>query len=395
MAPPRVTDAQLDELHVAIDELLRREPNHKAPAKLVAIHRAWTLDAEVGNGGFAQYLWNHRDTPAPRPTLADRLRRRTPTGTSPARDATKALMRLAIKDGAKLLAQARKRLDADPREKRRFLHEDFFAGHTSIRGDLAPLSDAWYALRPTVRSRISAALRLELDSDVTLTAAAIGGATWLVARRLGVRGARVDRTIAGHTLLEWATRANAHEVVQWLLDHGADPDRVGFNTLRPLHHAAMHNALDAAKLLLAAGADAGAGVPDWGDRTAAVLAREHRHDELATLLARAARQAATGTRGPASRVATKLPTAKRVAAKLPTAKRMAAKLPTAKRVAAKLPTAKRVAAKLPTAKRVTAKRVTAKRVTAKRVTAKRVTAKRVTAKRVTAKLPTAKRVACR
>jgi ankyrin repeat protein len=29
-------------------------------------------------------------------------------------------------------------------------------------------------------------------------------------------------------------------VVQWLLDHGADPNRVGFNTVRPIHHAAMH-----------------------------------------------------------------------------------------------------------------------------------------------------------
>lgn len=290
MAPRKATTVQLDQLHVAIDTFLRREPHGKPPAALVAIHRAWILDAEVGNGGFAQYFWNHRDTPAPRPTRIDRILKRTPTGTSPAKDASKALARLGIEDGAKLLAQARKRLDANPVEKQRFLKEGFFEGTTSLREDLAPLSDAWYKLRPTVRGRIDTALRESLDSDATLMAAAIGGATWLVARKLSVRGVRVDRPIGGFTLLEWATRANEHEVVQWLLDHGADPDRVGFNTVRPIHHAAMHGSLESAKLLLAAGADARAGVPDWGDETAEQLARGRGFDELATLLARASRK---------------------------------------------------------------------------------------------------------
>jgi ankyrin repeat protein len=194
------------------------------------------------------------------------------------------------------LAQARRRLDADPKEKQRFLKQDFFKGDTSLRDELESLSATWFKLRPTVRRRIDAALQKCLDNDATLTAAAIGGATWLVARMLGVRGARVDRTVGDFTLLEWATRANEREVVQWLLAHGADPNRLGFNTVRPIHHAAMHNSIDAAKLLIAAGADASVGVPDWGDETAEQLARRRGFDELATLLARAAKKR-TATRG--------------------------------------------------------------------------------------------------
>lgn len=286
MASHRVTAHQLDELYVAIDEFLRREPLVKAPA-LRTVHRAWRLDAEVSNGGFAQFFWNCPDTRAPRPTRVDRILNRTPVGTSPAQEAGQALRRLGIKDGAVLLAQARKRLDADEKEKKQFHREPFFKGTTRVRQDLVPLSDAWFKLRPSARSRINHGLVDLLERDVTLLAAVVGGAKWLVARRLGIRGARVDRIIEGHTPLEWATRANQHEVVAWLLEHGADPNRVGFNTVRPIHHAAMHGARESAERLLAAGADPTAGVPDWGDLDAVDLARRYDHVELATRLSRA------------------------------------------------------------------------------------------------------------
>jgi ankyrin repeat protein len=55
-------------------------------------------------------------------------------------------------------------------------------------------------------------------------------------------------------------KRNAVEAVQWLLDHGADPDAGWWHwdaEVTPLHLAAAHGHAEVVRLLLQAGADPG------------------------------------------------------------------------------------------------------------------------------------------
>jgi uncharacterized protein len=93
--------------------------------------------------------------------------------------------------------------------------------------------------------------------------------------------ARSRNTLA-NTALNAAAAANRIEVARLLLERGADPNSRQHNAISPLHSAAFNGNLDMVKLLLEHHADPGAITEE--NRTAAGMAEEKGHEEIATLL---------------------------------------------------------------------------------------------------------------
>ncbi len=145
-----------------------------------------------------------------------------------------------------------------------------------------------YGLTPTIQAAIngnSEIITILLDAGADPNAITLQGDTALMnAAKTGAvqgvealldAGAEVDArdTYTYQTPLMWATASNQSEVVDLLIQHGADVNAVsaellfsGINQggvqgdfpnggLTSLHHAARENALESAQLLLAAGAD--------------------------------------------------------------------------------------------------------------------------------------------
>lgn len=105
----------------------------------------------------------------------------------------------------------------------------------------------------------------------------------------------------GQSALMWATSQNNPDMVELLLDHGADPDMksvfrnwqrrvtveprkkiMADGGLSPLHYAARENCIDCARALIAAGADIDIEDPDRV--TPLVMAVMNRHFDLAAML---------------------------------------------------------------------------------------------------------------
>jgi ankyrin repeat protein len=85
------------------------------------------------------------------------------------------------------------------------------------------------------------------------------------------------------TALHAAVSANQPQIVEWLLDAGADPNARQQIDYTPLMGAAANARLDMIDLLLARGADPSLTTTDG--KTAADLAREHGHEDIAARLA--------------------------------------------------------------------------------------------------------------
>lgn len=93
--------------------------------------------------------------------------------------------------------------------------------------------------------------------DVTpLHVAALAGLAQYASRLLQKKEIGVEgRDSNDNTPLYWAASRGHAEVVQVLLDNGADPDAEQNQGLKPLHQAASNNCADVVKTLLAAGVD--------------------------------------------------------------------------------------------------------------------------------------------
>jgi ankyrin repeat protein len=115
-----------------------------------------------------------------------------------------------------------------------------------------------------------------------MVAALRGNERWM--ERLLALGAQVNRE--GWTPLHYAASAPEAKVVAWLLDRGAEINAVSPTGTTPLMMAARYGAIDAARLLLARGADATFRGRNGAD--AAAFARSAGRDRLAEELERAA-----------------------------------------------------------------------------------------------------------
>ncbi len=60
--------------------------------------------------------------------------------------------------------------------------------------------------------------------------------------------------VGGRTPLSCAAQSNDSETIDWLLEHGADPNRVDFDGWAPLHYAAADGNVEAIHQLLRGGA---------------------------------------------------------------------------------------------------------------------------------------------
>lgn len=89
---------------------------------------------------------------------------------------------------------------------------------------------------------------------------------------------RVPGTYGG-TLLHVAAKRNRVGLCYWLLRLGADVNRADIRDMTPLHHAAFHGATEAARLLIARGADLDA--RDWRGRSPLDLAEAGNGEALA------------------------------------------------------------------------------------------------------------------
>jgi ankyrin repeat protein len=106
-----------------------------------------------------------------------------------------------------------------------------------------------------------------------------------VARRLVDAGADVNRPSRNAIRvapLHSAVESGSMALLNLLLEHGARPDAVEFLEATPLHSAAARGSKEMVERLLAAGADKGRKTKDG--KTAADLARQYGHEELAVRL---------------------------------------------------------------------------------------------------------------
>ena len=127
---------------------------------------------------------------------------------------------------------------------------------------------------------------LAQDAQGRLWDAAIAGDT-LAIRQALADGAKIDsldtrRNPNGRLALNWAAWYNRVPAIELLLAMGAPieaENRTGFSAL---HHAAEAGSMDAARVLLAAGADPMHA--NKGGQTPAVTARAQGNDEVAALI---------------------------------------------------------------------------------------------------------------
>jgi len=106
-----------------------------------------------------------------------------------------------------------------------------------------------------------------------------------VARHLASRGADINAVSTngtGYTALTGAVASGHTAIVEWLLEHGANPNYRYAAGYSPLLTAAANGHLEIVKLLLAHGADAGAITNDG--KSGAALATERKHPEVAAFL---------------------------------------------------------------------------------------------------------------
>ena len=130
------------------------------------------------------------------------------------------------------------------------------------------------------------------DAQTRLWDASIAGDTAAI-RKAVSDGARVDsldtRTSRnGRLALNWAALNNKVDAVKLLLELKAQVGGTNHTGFTALHHSAEFGAIDAARVLLAAGAD-----PDLltgGGMSPAVIARMRGHESLAVLIDSAPRK---------------------------------------------------------------------------------------------------------
>jgi len=106
-----------------------------------------------------------------------------------------------------------------------------------------------------------------------------------IARQLVASGADVNRPSRNAIRvapLHSAVESGSLALLNLLLEHGALPDAVEFLEATPLHSAAARGSREMVERLLAAGADPRRKTKEG--KTAADLARQYGHDELAALL---------------------------------------------------------------------------------------------------------------
>lgn len=132
---------------------------------------------------------------------------------------------------------------------------------------------------------------LAQDAQSQLWDAAMLGDTTSVLQALA-NGAKIDsldtrRSRNGRRALNWAAIHNRVAMVKLLLAKGATLDAQNLTGFTPLHHAAEAGSLEAARVLLEAGADPT--LPNTAGRTPAETARSNQFPELASLLETAAR----------------------------------------------------------------------------------------------------------
>ena len=137
-----------------------------------------------------------------------------------------------------------------------------------------------------------ASLRAQ-DAQSRLWDGAISGDTVTIGQALAA-GAQIDsldtrRSVNGRRALNWAALGNRVDAIRFLLRHGASIDLANLTGFTPLHHAAEAGSLEAAEVLLAAGADAtrlnSAGM------SAADVARGREHPDVAAKIDAARRPA--------------------------------------------------------------------------------------------------------
>jgi len=129
------------------------------------------------------------------------------------------------------------------------------------------------------------------DPQSQLWDAAISGDTAAISQALAA-GAKIDsldtrRNQNGRRALNWAAWYNRAAAVQLLIEKGAPLEAENRTGFTPLHHAAEAGSLDAARILLANGAD-----PNHGNnegRLPAETARANLHIDVAELIEAAVR----------------------------------------------------------------------------------------------------------
>jgi ankyrin repeat protein len=87
---------------------------------------------------------------------------------------------------------------------------------------------------------------------------------------------------AGGTLLFWAAAGNRPEIVQLLIDLGADPDKITLDNASPLMYASFTGKIDAVQVLIENGAQIN--YQGMFDHTALHVAAEGNHSEIVQLL---------------------------------------------------------------------------------------------------------------
>ena len=122
-----------------------------------------------------------------------------------------------------------------------------------------------------------------LTGETPLMAAAERGSLDVV-KLLLARGANVNakETRGGQSALMWAVAEKESQVVQALVEQGADVHDRSTGGFTPLLFAAQQGDLDSARILLAAGADVNEGTPK--DGSALMIAAAGGHDDLSAFL---------------------------------------------------------------------------------------------------------------
>ena len=131
------------------------------------------------------------------------------------------------------------------------------------------------------------------DAQTRLWDAAISGDTVMIGQALAA-GAQIDsldtrQNANGRRALNWAALGNRVDAIRFLLRRGASIDMTNRTGFTPLHHAAEAGSLEAAEVLLAAGADAAR--LNVAGMSAADIARAREHPDIAAKIDAARRPA--------------------------------------------------------------------------------------------------------
>jgi ankyrin repeat protein len=124
------------------------------------------------------------------------------------------------------------------------------------------------------------------DAQAKLWDAAMLGDTVALGNALA-QGALIDsldtrRNPNGRRALNWAAWHNRPVAIHFLVAHGATLDAANLTGFTPLHHAAENGSLDAARVLLEAGADPRS-LNHYGEAPSDV-ARRRNHNDVAAVI---------------------------------------------------------------------------------------------------------------